>query len=193
VDPVARTAEAIGTANEPTAVAIVNHSTTASQALVLEPSGDEVAVVNPKTFVNIGSVSLGLGTTASDLSVNPDGEDAYVTDASTHQVVTLGWESASPHFSVLSTYTGSSSFDPTSITISNSGTKAYVSDGDAIDVSTLSSGVFEAPASTISLSGPAGTSSISADDSTLYVQMSGTDDVAAITLATSAVSYWASG
>jgi hypothetical protein len=53
--------------------------------------------------------------------------------------------------------------------------------------------VFEAPASTISLSGPAGTSSISADDSTLYVQMSGTDDVAAITLATSAVSYWASG
>ena len=43
-----------------------------------------------------------------------------------------------------STYTGGSGFDPTSITIDNSGETAYVSDGSGVDVSTLSSGAYAA-------------------------------------------------
>jgi DNA-binding beta-propeller fold protein YncE len=156
-----------------------------------------VQVIDAKSFTSEGSVTLGLRTSASGLTFNPDGEYAYVTDSSTNQVVTLGYISTAPYFEVLSggTYTGSSSFHPTSITVSNDDATAYVSDGSGIDVSTtLSSGVFTGLASTVSLSSTAGSSAISADDSTLYVQMSGTDDVAAIRLETGyPVSYWTSG
>jgi RHS repeat-associated protein len=194
VDPVTQTAEGmIGLGHQPTAIAVGQFNATRTYALVLEASGDEVQVVDAKTLSTTGFVSLGLGTTASAITYNPDGEYAYVTDATTHQVVTLGVLSTSPYYQVLSTYTGSSSFDPSSITISNSGTTAYVSDGSGIDTSAIVSGEFTAPASTVSLSYPAGTSAISADDSTLYVQMSGSDDVAAITLSSSSVSYWTSG
>lgn len=89
VDPLSQTENAISLAYAPTAVAVANLSTTSAYALVLEPAGDRVQVIDAKTFESKGSVSLGLGTTASGLAFNPDGEYAYVTDSTTHEAVTL--------------------------------------------------------------------------------------------------------
>jgi hypothetical protein len=192
VDPITETRTGLSLASGATDIAIADHSTISAYALVLESSGN-VQVVDAKTFTVKGTVTLSLTSPATSIAFNPDGEYAYVSDPATHQVVTLGYTSTSPYYSVVSTYTGGSGFDPSSITVSNAGTTAYVSDGSGIDGSTLSSGVFAAPASTMSLSYTAGTSSISADDSKLYVQMSASSDVAAITTATSSVAYWTSG
>jgi hypothetical protein len=79
VDPLAGTVTGITLANVPTAVAVADHSTTSAYALVLEPSADKVQVVDARSFIVEGTVTLGLGTTASGLSFNPDGEYAYVT------------------------------------------------------------------------------------------------------------------
>ena len=66
---------------------------------MLVPGSDEVEVINMVSFTSVGTVTLGLtGDNATALTINPDGEDAYVTDETTHQVVTLDYVATSPYF-----------------------------------------------------------------------------------------------
>jgi YVTN family beta-propeller protein/YD repeat-containing protein len=163
--------------------------TIGSYALFLAPGSDVIWVLYVKTGSLIGSVSLPLTAgSPMDLAVNPDAEYAYVSQPSTHKVVTIDISSTSPYFQVLGTYTGSSSFNPGPMTVAYSCTTAYVSDGSNIDVVGLSSGDFNSSGAQVALGATAGVSIISTTDATLYVQMPGSDNVDVVTLSDDAVS-----
>lgn len=173
------------TISVPDATEVVT-SNQSDYALVVSGLDETVYVVDLATFSYVGEVAVDDGW-PSGISMAPDGSYAYVTSYA-HAVTTLEPKATSPFWKVDDAYTGSSDFNPTDMTISNDSDTAYVTDGDNIDVVSLAGGGFS-PSSSIALTGAAGSSSISPDDSTLYVQMRGTDDVAAIDTATSSVSY----
>lgn len=157
-------------------------------ALVLEPSLDQVQVFDTETGTLASTVGLGLadGDTMS-IAVDDTGTYAYVADATAHKVVSLEFEAASPYFHVVSTYSGSSSFDPSALTVAPSGASAYLSDGSSIDVADLNAGVVTLGGS-IPLTSAAGLSTINAAASELYVAL-GTS-VAVVALPSKTVSYW---
>ncbi|MGO9911561.1 MAG: RHS repeat-associated core domain-containing protein [Acidimicrobiales bacterium] len=123
------------------------------------------------------------------IAMNPDATYAYVTDATKHKVVTLEYESSSPYFEVASTYTGSSSFDPTSITVAPDETNAYLSDGTSLSVADLSPSTVTL-SGTISIGSTTGSSVINAAGTTLYVSLA--SSIAVVTVATDAVTTWTS-
>ena len=114
---------------------------------------------------------------------------AYVADPASHKVVVLQYSSTSPYFTVATTYTGSSSFDPTTITTSSNGATAYVSDaggtGD-IDLFSISSGAFTY-SSSISLSYTPATLAWNSNRTSLYVQLTGTTKMAVVTISSGLV------
>lgn len=161
-------------------------------ALVLQPDGDQVKVydIGDSTWT---SQAVSLGLTAGDpmtISMNPDGEYAYVTDTADHEVVVL--DDSGGTWSVGTTYTGSPSlFFPDDLTVSNGAGTGYVSDGenDSMKVFSLSGGGFSLT-QTISLSAAPGPSAISSDDSTLFVGLPSADEVVAIDLSTDVRTYY---
>lgn len=120
VNPVtAAVSGAISLAAAPTAVVVARDA--ASQfthyALVLEPSLDEVQVFDTEAGSLVGTIRLGLADNdAMSIAVDGTGTYAYVADATAHKVVTLEFETTSPYFHVISTYSGSSNFDPSAVT-----------------------------------------------------------------------------
>ncbi len=191
VNPVtAAVSSAVSLAAAPTAVVVArdDFSQSTHYALVLEPSHDQVQVFDTEAGSLKGTVSLGLtNNDAMSIAVDQTGTYAYVADATAHKVVTLEFETTSPYFHVISTYAGSSSFDPSAITVAPSGATAYLSDGSSIDVANLASGVVSLSGS-ISLSSAAGSSAVNAAASELYVTLG--SSVAVVALPAETVTYW---
>jgi RHS repeat-associated protein len=188
VNPRTETASsAISLSAAPSAIAVGDVSTTEQYALVLEPSVDKVAVVNLKQFAVLGTVSLGFSSgSPTGIAFNADGEYAYVTDSSSHQVVTLQYISTSPHFDVEATYTGSSGFDPTSIVDDAPYNAIVVSDGQNVDESSASTEPFSAPYSQIAIACTTGVTAGSltlSTPGTVFVQEIGSDYVGTVSLA----------
>jgi DNA-binding beta-propeller fold protein YncE len=188
VNPITETASsAVSLSSAPSAIAVGDVTTTEQYALVLEPSVDKVAVVNVKSFSVLGTVSLGFSSGSPNaIAFNPDGEYAYVTDSTSHQVVTLQYITTSPHFDVEGTYTGSSSFNPTSIAVDSPFDTILVSDGGNVDESSASPGTYGAPTSQIDIvcaSGATAGALTVAGPGQAFVQELGTDYVGTVDLA----------
>ena len=91
--------------------------------LVADSSGN-VSVINRQSDTYVGNVSgLPSGFSPDTVTFSSSGY-AYVADPASHKVVVLQYCSTSPYFTVATTYTGSSSFDPTTITTSSNGATA---------------------------------------------------------------------
>ena len=157
--------------------------------LVADSSGN-VSVINRQSDTYVGNVSgLPSGFSPDTVTFSSSGY-AYVADPASHKVVVLQYSSTSPYFTVATTYTGSSSFDPTTITTSSNGATAYVSDaggtGD-IDLFSISSGAFTY-SSSISLSYTPATLAWNSNRTSLYVQLTGTTKMAVVTISSGLVS-----
>jgi archaellum component FlaF (FlaF/FlaG flagellin family) len=143
----------VSLAAAPNGVVVADQSPTQHYALVLEPSTDKVQVVDLDTspISVVQSVSLGFssGDPTAIAMNNVSNSNAYVTDATSHQVVTLEYDSTSTPFEVESTYTGSSSFDPGSIVFDQAYDEALVSTGADVELSDVSSGAYSAPTTDI--------------------------------------------
>ncbi|MGD0441859.1 MAG: beta-propeller fold lactonase family protein [Acidimicrobiales bacterium] len=111
------------------------------------------------------------------IAVNPDGEDIYLSQQETNTVVTLDPYEYAPYFQVLGSYTGNFTFTPTFMTISADGTTAYVSNGEGINVVTLSNGDFNSSGTQVLIDAVAGESALSPDGTLLYVSLIGSDIV----------------
>jgi RHS repeat-associated protein len=119
------------------------------------------------------------------LTVDAYDGQVYVSQPSTHKVVDLNYMSTSPYFYVVNTCTAAPSYDPGPISITTNGL-GYVSDGDNIDIAVAS--FCPSISSTIPLGAPAGLSVMSANNTTLYVQILGSDQVDAVNLSNDSVS-----
>ncbi len=206
VDPTTETASAAvcllsGCADAaPGQVAAADVSPDAQYVLVALPSLDELAVVDVTTSpVSVSQLlSLGFsGGSASGIAFNRSESDAYVTDAGSHQLETLAYDSPSTPFEVEHTYS-SAGFDPTSLVLDRATDQLLVSDGSELDFATLSSGEMTAVASQVSLSGcgssvTAGSVAIDALEANAYVQLESVGAVADVTLATGAVTCLSPG
>jgi YD repeat-containing protein/YVTN family beta-propeller protein len=171
-------------ASTPTAI-VQSHDV--HYALILEPSLHEVQVFDTYTNAVVGSVSVGSTGDQMTIAMDPYGQEAYVADATSHKVFTVAFQSTAPYWNVANTYTGSSSFKPTSIALApGAASTAYLSDGTSIDVANTS-GTFSLSGS-ISLGATAGDAVVNPADTMLYVGL-GTQ-IAAVSLSNYSVTYW---
>ncbi len=190
VSPSKGTASSVLTlSGTPSAVAIANVSPTIQEALVLVPSADEVAVVNLVGFSLVGYLSLGFSSgSPAGIAANPSGANAYVTDSTSHQVATLQYITTGVNWQVENTYTGGSSFSPTSVVVDPAYNVAIFSDGQNVDESSLSTGVVVAPYNVVNVvcatGGTAGALALSGGSGNLLVQQLGADYVVDVSLVT---------
>ncbi len=185
----------------PNAVATTLIDTDEHYALVLVPSLDEVQIENLENLSAgvVQTVSLGFSS-GSPAGLTVDGSDqnfAYVTDPTSHEIKTLEFDSSSTPFQVDSTYTGGSSFDPTSIVTDSAYSDILVSDGQNLDVSSLSAETYSAYSSQIAItctSGvTAGALSINGTGAYVDVQESGSDYTGEVAMSSSSLSYCLNG
>jgi RHS repeat-associated protein len=173
----------------PSAVAIANVSPTIQEALVLVPSADEVAVVNLVGFSLVGYLSLGFSSgSPAGIAANPSGSNAYVTDSTSHQVATLQYITTGVNWQVENTYSGGSTFSPTSVVVDPAYNVAIFSDGQNLDESSLSTGVVVAPYNVVNVvcatGGTAGALTLSGGSGNVLAQQLGADYVADVSLVT---------
>jgi RHS repeat-associated protein len=189
VDP---STEGVSTANTlpaaPSAVVVADVSPTEHFAIILLPTLDEVQVENLDNLSAAAeTVSLGFSSgTPTAMAIDArDNSFAYVTDKMSHQVDTLQYNTTTPPFDLEGTYTGGSSFDPTAIDVSSPADEALISDGNDLDQSSLSTGVFTAPSTSLNIAcsgGVPGAMTIDGTGENVYVQEIGVDDVSDVSL-----------
>jgi YD repeat-containing protein len=181
----------------PSAITVADVTSSQQYAIVLEPSVDEVQVIDLDNYDVAQTLSLGFSSgQPSGLAFNVN-SDAYVTDPTSHQVKTLEYESTGGPFTVESTYTNSS-LDPSSIVFDQAYDADFVSTGTDVDELSLSSGVVNSLVETIPISesGTSCTTSLDAGSLTLagdgesgdlYVQESGSDAIGDISVSSDAM------